>query len=159
MKTTKIITTLSALTFIFFMSVTSIANSNTAGDGEKTSATRISVLKNMIADASTSETAVNEFEYLRFEVARFTSEGKETEVTRDLENEMRFDVNKYMNTEASVTELPSAVEFEYLRFDANAFGSAEMNEMPAGEFNYLRFDVNSFTAQNRVPADEMPEVR
>jgi len=159
MKTTKIITTLSTLTFIFFMSVTSIANSNTAGDGEKTSATRISVLKNMIADAASSETTFNEFEYLRFDVARFANEGGETEVTRDLENEMRFDVNKYMNAETTVTELPSAVEFEYLRFDANAFGSAEMNEMPAGEFNYLRFDVNTFTAQNPVDVDEMPAVR
>lgn len=159
MKTTKFITTISSLTFIFFMSVTSIANSNTTGDGEKTSATRISVLKNMIADAASSETTVNEFEYLRFDVSRFTSESGETEVTRDLENEMRFDVNKYMNTEASVTELPSAVEYEYLRFDANAFGSAEMNEMPAGEFDYLRFDVNSYTALNPVPVDEMPAVR
>lgn len=159
MKTTKFITTLSALTFIIFMSVTAIANSTTSGDGEKSSATRISVLKDMIADAAASTNTVNEFEYLRFDVARYTSENAEAGITRDLETELRFDVNKYMNTETSSAELPLAVEFSYLRFDASAYSNAATSEMPARELDYLRFDVNSFAAQNPVPADEMPEVR
>ncbi|HNW54586.1 MAG TPA: hypothetical protein PKN21_09975 [Bacteroidales bacterium] len=159
MKTTKFITTISTLTFIFFMSVTSIANSFTTGDGGKTSASRISVLKDMISDAAASATAETEFSNLRFDVNRFINDGAEAEMMSELQNQVRFDVNSYSVNIPSDNELPAVTDFGYLRFDASAYSNADISEMPASEYNYLKFDVNSFAAHNPVPADVMPEVR
>ncbi|MFN8133791.1 MAG: hypothetical protein U0Z17_00640 [Bacteroidales bacterium] len=159
MKTTKFITTISTLTFIFFMSVTSIANSYTTGDGEKTSASRISVFKDMISDAATSAIEANEYSNLRFDVNRYINQDLETEMFSELQNQVRFDVNNYSNNTPSDNELPVSDEFEYLRFDASAYNSTVITEMPVSEFEYLRFDVDHFTAQNPVSTDELPEVR
>ena len=159
MKTTKFITTITTLTFIFFMSVTSIANSFTTGDGGKTSASRISVLKDMISDAAASATAETEFSNLRFDVNRFINDGAEAEMISELQNQVRFDVNSYSVNIPSDNELPAVTDFGYLRFDASAYSNADISEMPASEYNYLKFDVNSFAAHNPVPADVMPEVR
>lgn len=159
MKTTKFITTISTLTFIFFMSVTSIANSFTTGDGGKTSASRISVLKDMISDAAASATAETEFSNLRFDVNRFINDGAEAEMMSELQNQVRFDVSSYSDNIPSDNDLPATDDFGYLRFDAGTYNSSDMNEMPVSEYDHLRFDVNSFAAQNQVSTDEMPEVR
>ena len=159
MKTTKFFTAIFTLTFIFFMSVTSIANSYTGTDGGKTSASRISVLKDIISDAAASAAEANEFSNLRFDVNRFINQDLETEMFNELQNQVRFDVNNYSNSTSAESELPVADEFGYLRFDATAYQSNSIAEMPGDEFEYLRFDVDRYTAQNIVSADELPEVR
>lgn len=159
MKTTKFFTAIFTLTFIFFMSVTSIANSYTIADGGKTSASRISVLKDMISDAAASAAEANEFSNLRFDVNRFINQDLETEMFNELQNQVRFDVNNYSNSTSAESELPLADEFGYLRFDATSYHTNSIAEMPGDEFEYLRFDVDRYTAQNIVSADELPEVR
>ena len=159
MKTTKFFTAIFTLTFIFFMSVTSVANSYTIADGGKTSASRISVLKDMISDAAASAAEANEFSNLRFDVNRFINQDLETEMFNELQNQVRFDVNNYSNSTSAESELPVADEFGYLRFDATSYNTNSIAEMPEDEFEYLRFDVDRYTAQNIVSADELPEVR
>ena len=108
MKTTKFFTAIFTLTFIFFMSVTSVANSYTIADGGKTSASRISVLKDMISDAAASAAEANEFSNLRFDVNRFINQDLETEMFNELQNQVRFDVNNYSNSTSAESELPLA---------------------------------------------------
>ena len=163
MKTTKIITTLTALNLILFLSVASIANpySRHTGDLVKTAAKKeINTVKGNNTENASVATSGNEFSYLRFDVNNF-AEGNESSDLQALPvNALRFDANTYIKENDSENqELPIANEFDYLRFDVNNFANtltADMNEMPVNEFEYLRFDVNQYSGMNSTEIDELP---
>jgi hypothetical protein len=121
MKTSNFITT-TALSLVFFMSVSSIANPvmNPSGDETKTN------LKNQISisEKSFSRVAANtgkDFSYLKFEVDKFVSEGEVAELPATSTDYLRFDVNNFSADENEISELPVSEEFSYLRFDVNKY--------------------------------------
>lgn len=124
MKTSKIITTFATLSLIFFMSVTSIANTGTISTGD------------LVKTGAVAELTSFSIDYLRFDVNNYV-DANESEITElPVENEfdyLRFDVNNFtIDNATDLTEMP-VNEFEYLRFDVNNYsGSAtgETNEMP-----------------------------
>jgi hypothetical protein len=64
----------------------------------------------------------DEFSHLRFDVSKYSRETEETELTETLHDQLRFDVNKYMDASGTeISELPVSSEFNYLRFDVNRF--------------------------------------
>ncbi len=139
MKKTKIITTLSTLNLVLFMAMSSMANSYTGqtGDNVKTN------FKNPI---STGTKTVEAASSVAFSNNDF--------------NNLRFDVNKFMNTsDIGISELPASVEFDYLRFDVNNFikgNSNDQTEETVNEFAYLRFDIKKFERENTVSTMEFP---
>lgn len=155
MKTLKIITTISTLSLILFLSSSSIAKPVTVhtGDIVKTSAKK---------QMSAAETAISkitaavetEFSYLRFDVNKFNNENVSAELPASSVDYLRFNVNSFITTgENGITELPANIEFENLRFDVTDYeglNSDNTNELPANEFEYLRFDVNNYTDSENI---------
>ena len=124
MKTLKIITTISTLSLILFLSSTSIAKPVTVhtGDIVKTSAKKqISAAETAISKMTAA--VETEFSYLRFDVNKYVNENETAEVTHSSLDYLRFDVTDFMN-------------------------ETEVSEMPSNEFNYLRCDVNNFIENN-----------
>ncbi len=133
MKTSKIISTSITFSLIFFMSVTSTANSNngTTGDIVKSDNTKqIEAVKNTSADMTLS--SENKFNHLRFDVNKFNTESEIYELPLNSTDYLRFDVNNFTNGSASeISELPLTNEFDYLRFDVNSFSNNnDVSEMP-----------------------------
>ncbi len=118
MKTIKIITTLSALNLLLFMSMSSMADSYT---GQNANAVKTNI-KDKIFDGTNTVDAASSI----------------APSTNDFSH-LRFDVNKFMNTSAiEIAELPSNVEFDYLRFDVNNFIEGNSNdqiEVTVNEFD------------------------
>jgi len=158
MKTSKIITTLSLLSFVLFLSFASIANQLTVrtGEIEKTTA------KNQISanDCSFAKMVETEFSYLRFDASKFNTESVSAELPAKSTDYLRFDVNNFIsNNETGISEMPETNEFNYLRFDVTDYtynNTTDLTEMPACDFDYLRFDVNTFADANTGEIDELP---
>ena len=88
------------------------------------------------ANLATSNSAVTDFSYLRFEVTKF--------------------VNSY---DSKMMELPAALDFNYLRFNSNNFiteSSGITFELPENEFECLRFDVTDYTGSSETELNELP---
>ena len=79
-------------------------------------------------------------------------------------NYLKFDVNKYITegVEAEITELPES-SFDYLKFDVNTFTESNpvsIDELPSNEFEYLHFNVDHFYTpgfSSKGDLGEMPE--
>lgn len=141
------------LSLMLFMSLASFANSGTSNSGDLTKSGTKSLA---ISDASDMD-----YNYLRFDVNKYSSENEEADLINSSLDYLRFDVNNFISeNETEVLELPAANEFESLRFDVNNF--TEINpdntiELPVNEFAYLHFDVNNFTTPGIGIIDELPE--
>jgi hypothetical protein len=149
MKTAKIYTAITILSFVLFFSLGSSANSGISNTGDLPK----SGTKNVLVP----NTANAELNYLRFDVNKYINESEEDEFINNAVDYLHFDVTNFIDeSEAEITELPVSSEFEYLRFDVNNFiptYSGNLDELPANEFDYLRFDVNNF----ETPAiEELP---
>jgi hypothetical protein len=147
MNTSKLTSAFATLSFLLFMSIASIANSNTVSSGDL----------HKSGDKSVVVTYANEkdFSYLRFDVNNFMNETEVNEMPSNEFDYLRFDVNNFMN-ETEVNEMPSN-EFDYLHFDVDNFteySSDEITELPLNEYVYLRFDLNNFETPTM---DELPE--
>lgn len=124
MKTSKITTTFATLSFILFMSVTSIANTGTISTGD------------LLKSGTVAELSSVSLDYLRFDVNNFV-DAKESEIAElPIENEfdyLRFDVNNFtIDNSTELTEMP-VNEFDYLRFDVNSYScstAGAIDEMP-----------------------------
>jgi len=134
------------------MSLASIANSDNLKTGDLTRSGKKSL--------DITNTSNNDFSYLRFDVNKFINENNETDLIHSALDYLRFDVNDFVNKSETVDmELPAAIEFEYLRFNATNFTENNPNEMidlPLNEFDYLRFDVNNYTTPGTSVIDELP---
>lgn len=152
MKTSKLTFAVVTLSLVLFMSIASIANSSSFASGD--------LLKSGEKSMSIANSSEKDLSYLRFDVNKYVNENETSEATHSTMDYLRFDVNECINeTDAEAMELPLANEFEYLRFDVNAFTESNtdsMNEIPVNEFNYLRFDVNNFAAAGNNAIDELP---
>jgi hypothetical protein len=105
MKISKTTTTLSALNLALFISLSAKAVTYSApvGDIEKTTA------KNQASAAVKKMNDMDEtrFDYLRFDVNKFTIQNETEELPVNSLDYLRFDVNKFVdNTETEITELP-----------------------------------------------------
>lgn len=161
MKTSKIITTLAALNLVLFMSVSSIAKPFTKNEGDINKSTvkkQIEAVKTTIIDKAAPASSEDEFNHLRFDLKKFSTESSIAELPLNSFNYLRFDASKYNDGITSeITELPSMNEFEYLRFDATNFSCTyDVSEMPANDFDYLQFDVTEFTIETPANTDELP---
>ncbi len=161
MKTSKIITTLTILNLVLFMSVSSIAKpfTNYEGDIIKSHAKQqIEAVKSTISEIAVPASFEDEYSHLRFDLNKFSTESSIAELPLNSFDYLRFDASKFNDEILSeITELPSMNEFEYLRFDATNFGStSEISEMPANEFRYLQFDVNKLRNETSAAIDELP---
>ena len=156
----KINTTLATLALVFFMSVSSIANSLSlpVGDGEITTSANRTVSGKITAVAS-KLSVETKFSYLRFDVNKFMKRNM-IEVNHSSLDYLRFNVNEFVDAnEPSVSELPVSNEFEYLRFDASTYArseNTEVTELPASDLSYLKFDVNNYIDGNTDENIEMP---
>lgn len=156
----KINTTLATLALVFFMSVSSIANSLSlpVGDGEITTSANRSVSGKITAVAS-KLSVETKFSYLRFDVNKFMKRNA-IDVKHSSLDYLRFNVNEFVDAnEPSVSELPVSNEFEYLRFDASTYArseNTEVTELPASDLSYLKFDVNNYIDGNTDENIEMP---
>jgi hypothetical protein len=133
MKTSKISSTLFSFILVFFMSVTSIAESytRTTGDIVKSDLKKkIEVVKNKAVEITTA--SENEFSHLQFDVSKFDTESEINELPLNSTDYLRFDVNNFANGSSSeITELPLMNELDYLRFDVNNFSNNnDISEMP-----------------------------
>lgn len=162
MKTNNLFTFLVLLSFIVFISVASIANGTTNYKGGKSTESLTNNVSKVITETSGSVAATSndiDFSYLRFDLNKFTGNSNITEVPPSLLNDLRFDVNDYINSNSpDMLELPVMMEFEYLRFEANKFDvneSEEIIELPVNEFDYLRFNVNDYMNTNNNAIDEL----
>jgi hypothetical protein len=112
MKTSKIILTLATLNLVLFMSVSSIAKpvTNYEGDIIKSGVKKqLEAVKTSISVSATPVSFENEF------------------------SNLRFDINKFINTNTEISELPVATEFDYLRFDVKNY-SDETNMTKSTNF-------------------------
>jgi len=158
MKTTKIITTLSTIAFVFFMSVTSISSplSSVTGDVVKLKVkNHISTSKGNISKIAAARMFNNDFQHLKFNVDRFITKNENIELVSTSLDYLRFDVNKFMdNDETRTMELPVENILDYIRFDVNNYNStSELTESQEMDLNYLKFDVNKFLNEN--PANDV----
>jgi len=153
-------TTLATLALVFFMSVSSIANSVSlaTGDGE-TSALANRDAGGKITAVASKLSVETKFAYLRFDVNKFMKRNVAGLVHNSLDY-LRFNVNEFIDAnEPSMSELPVSNEFEYLRFDASKYvenENTEVSELPATDLSYLKFDVNSYIGGNTAENIEMP---
>ena len=156
----KINTTLATLALVFFMSVSSIANSFSlpTGDGETSALANRSVSGKITAVAS-KLSVETKFSYLRFDVNKFMKRNA-IEIKHSSLDYLRFNVNEFVDAnEPSVSELPVSNEFEYLRFDASTYArseNTEVTELPASDLSYLKFDVNNYSDNESDENIEMP---
>jgi len=158
MKTTKIITILSTITLVFFMSVNSISSplSSVTGDVVKLK------VKNHIltSKGNTSKIALasmfnNNFQHLKFNVDMFIAKNENIELVSTSLDYLRFDVNKFMdNDETRTMEIPVEIILDYIRFDVNNYNpTSELTESQEMDLNYLKFDVSKFLNEN--PANDV----
>jgi hypothetical protein len=158
MKTSRIITTVSSLSLVLFLSFASIANQMAVRSGEIEKTT----VKNQISanECSFAKMVETEFTYLRFDVSKFNTENVSEELPAKSADYLRFNVNNFISdNETMITEMPESNEFNYLHFDVTSFtdkNANDLTEMPACEFDYLRFDVKSFADANTGEIDELP---
>jgi hypothetical protein len=128
MKTVKITSAIATLSLVFFMSLTSIANSGITYSGDLTKS----------GDKSLTISGVSEkdYSYLRFDVDNYLnaneSEAIELPVANGFEY-LRFDVNNFADSNPE-----------------------SMNDLPLNEFDYLRFDVNNYTTTGNGVIDVLP---
>ncbi len=120
MKTVKITSAIATLSLVFFMSLTSIANSGISYSGDLT--------KSSDKSLNTSGAFETEYSYLRFDVDNYINANESEAIELPVANEFgyfRFDVNNFTDSNPeSMTELP-VNEFDYLRFDVNNFAASE----------------------------------
>jgi hypothetical protein len=158
MKTSRIITTVSSLSLVLFLSFASIANQLAVRNGEIEKTT----VKNQVSaiECSLTKMVETEFNYLRFDVNKFNTESFSAELPAKSTDYLRFDVNNFISdNETMITEMPESDEFNYLHFDVTSYtnnNANDLTEMPACEFDYLRFDVNTFAKANTGEIDELP---
>jgi hypothetical protein len=154
MKTAKFTSVIATLSLVFFMALTSIANSGTLNTGD--------LPRSGDKSPNISNVSEKDFSYLRFDVTRYSSENEESDFIHSPLNYLQFDVNDYINENSNeVIELPAANEYEYLRFNLNNYDentSASISELPANEFNYLRFDVNNYVKNSNYLIGELPVI-
>ncbi|MEI6061916.1 MAG: hypothetical protein WCR72_14530 [Bacteroidota bacterium] len=138
MKTTKIITAITSLSLIIFISFGLTANPSTirTGDVVKTGVkNQITASKNTLNEIVTPATFENNFDYLRFDVSKFVNENEAADVSLTSLNYLHFNVNSF-SAETEITEMPSLMEFDYLRFDVNHFSgncASEIGELPSND--------------------------
>jgi len=128
MKTVKITSAIAALSLVFFMSLTSIANSGITYSGDLTKS----------GDKSLNISVVSEkdYSYLRFDVDNYINANESEAIELPVANEfeyLRFDVNNF--TESNTDS---------------------MSDLPLNEFDYLRFDVNNFAVTGNSVIDVLP---
>jgi len=128
MKTTKFTSAIATLSLVFFMSLTSIANSGTSYSGD--------LIKSGDKSLNISGVTESEYNYLRFDVDNYIntneSEAIELPVANDFEY-LRFDANNFTES------IPES-----------------LTDLPVNDFDYLRFDVNNFTATGNSVVDVLP---
>lgn len=160
MRTLKISTAIATLNLALFMSVVTTANPFTSNTGD---VVKSGVKKQItLAGNALSNKADSDFNYLRFDVTKFTSETDIDELPATNMDYLRFDLKKYIdgkNTE--ITELPAETAYGYLRFDINEFisiSNADNFELPESDFEYLRFNVNNYTGSEAKEITELPAI-
>ena len=146
MKTSTIIPTIFSFILVFFMSFSSIANSNTSYSSDNIKSVNEKSNKGVKNTNSNMSPTENEFSNLRFDVNKFNRENASIEAPMESTDYLRFNVNNFIGENTpEMTELPVINEFEYLRFDVNTFTkNNNTSEIPVNEFCYLRFDVTHF---------------
>jgi len=152
MKTSKLTSTLTTLSFVLFLSIASYANTSPTNTGDLPASGN----KNLII----SGTPEKDFSYLRFDATKYMNANEESdEILNDL-NYLRFDVNTFINeNESASIELPLDNEFDYLRFDVTGFTKSNSDteiELPVNQYDYLRFNVADFSGSNMGTIDELP---
>jgi hypothetical protein len=116
MKTVKITTAIATFSLVFFMSLTSIANCGTTYSGD--------LIKSGDKSLNISGASEKDYSYLRFDAGNYINANESEAIELPLANEfeyLRFDVNKFTE---SIPERPTDLpvnEFNYLRFDVNNF--------------------------------------
>ena len=119
------------------------------------------------ADVKSNVKLVNDFTYLKFNVADY-SENTEIATEALPENSLdylKFDVTEY--TETSEITSPDAIElpvneFDHLKFDVSKFTKAtnlnlsEITELPVDDFSYLKFNINN--PQSSLNSDNFGEM-
>jgi hypothetical protein len=152
MKTSKLTSAIATLSLVLFLSIASIANSNSFYSGD--------LPKSGDKSMNVTSPAEKDLSYLRFDVNRYINKDEIAEIKHSSLDYLRFNASEFMNeSNAETMELPLANELEYLRFDVNNFiegNDYSMIELPVNEFDYLRFDVNNFISTGNNVIDEMP---
>jgi hypothetical protein len=125
MKTAKFTSAIATLSLVFFMSLTSVANSGTSYSGD--------LVKSGDKNLDVSGVSESEYNYLRFDVDNYINTNESEAIELPLENEfeyLRFDANNFTE---SIPE--------------------RLTEFPVNEFDYLRFDVNNYSATGNSVID------
>jgi len=135
MKTTKISTAIATLSLVLSISFSSVAGTGVSATGDIVKSDlkkQITATENVISNLSFN--FEKEFDYLRFDVNKFTYEESMTELPTASLNYLRFDVNRFIYASGTeITELPLDNDFDYLRFDVINFTGAsvvEIGELP-----------------------------
>ena len=158
MKTTNFRISIT-LSFILFLTVSSIANPNNTGD-EATCGAKDQMSSTKAAIFETELNTENEFSYLRFDADIYAAENALVELPVISTDYLRFDVTGFdVAGETDIYELPVTVGLNYLRFNVNEFidsNASAITEMPETELYSLRFDVNKYSTGNIPAIEELP---
>lgn len=181
MKTSIIVSSTAALCLLITLAETpenySAENNNTSMVGSFTyipsnlgftvSAESISAEKKEYADVKTNVKLVEDFNYLKFDVADYKDNNEmEAEVTTEISlGYLKFDVNKYTEnaelTSLDAIEMP-VNEYAYLKFDVNAANDEltdfDALELPVNEFEYLKFDIRKYASQLTHTSDNFGQI-
>jgi hypothetical protein len=132
-------------------------------------AENLSAAKTMYAEAKTKVKLVEDFNYLKFNVADYEDNDEmATEVTAiETSDRLKFDVTEYAsNTELTsfdALELP-VNEFAKLKFDVSEYASnTELTsfdalELPVNEFANLKFDVTEYASNTELTSFDALEL-